>query len=261
VTGDDGCAFFAFLPTGTYTVSLAKAGYVGSQQVVSPSQTASVTAGQTSALTFDFDQAASMTTTFSGLTPATNIKVSVANTALQPNGAFSYAVGTTTLSPLYPFTTGYTVFAGSCTDANPLGLNTTRNRFYPTAAPVPVVIDPAATGTGTAPLYPLSVLAVNTSNVGVSNATVTITSTASTAGGACPGGTPTYNLPNTGSGTPTALGTSSAGVPLGHYTITATSGSKSGTQKIWVKPDGTYAVDTAGNSTTLFVGPVAVTVK
>ena len=49
------------------------------------------------------------------------------------------APATSTTSPsLFPYASGYTVFAGNCTDNNPLGKDTNRNLFYPTAAPVPL---------------------------------------------------------------------------------------------------------------------------
>ena len=53
-----GCAFFAFLPAGSYTVSLGLSGYVDRQGTATPAQTAGVVVGATSSVAFDYDRAA-----------------------------------------------------------------------------------------------------------------------------------------------------------------------------------------------------------
>ena len=63
-TNSDGCAFFAFLTPGTYTVSLNTVGYVNRQSVQNPSQTVGVTVGNVSSVQFDYDQAATLSLTF-----------------------------------------------------------------------------------------------------------------------------------------------------------------------------------------------------
>ena len=77
-------------------------------------------------------------------TPVTGLAMSVANTGLQPYGQCSGAAGNNSLTPLFPYTSGYTVFAGNCTDNNPIGKDTTGNLFYPTAAPVPITVTAGA---------------------------------------------------------------------------------------------------------------------
>jgi len=131
-TTAEGCAFFPFLTPGTYAVSVIQGTGVGDQEVVTPTQNASVSVGQTVSIQFNYDSGATISVTGWSTTPAatpaaTGIPVSVANTGLQPYGQYSYATGLTSLTPLFPYSSGYTVFAGNCTDNNPLGKDTNRN--------------------------------------------------------------------------------------------------------------------------------------
>ena len=62
-TTSDGCAFFAFVPPASYTVSLGAVGYVDRQGNLGPSQVTGVTSGAVSSVAFDYDQAATLTLT------------------------------------------------------------------------------------------------------------------------------------------------------------------------------------------------------
>jgi len=68
VSTADGCAFFAYLDPGTYTVSLNTAGYVGRQGDQPATQPAAVLASQITTLQFDYDRAATLDVTL--LAPA-----------------------------------------------------------------------------------------------------------------------------------------------------------------------------------------------
>jgi prepilin-type N-terminal cleavage/methylation domain-containing protein len=254
VTGDDGCAFFAFLPTGTYNVTATAAGWVNDQELVVPSQSTTVSVGSTKSVVFNLDRAATLNVTgwTSSAPAATGIPVSVANTGLQPNGQYVFPAGTTALTPLFPYSDGYSLFAGSCTDANPLGLNASRNPYYPLADADPLDVAPGGVDSGPVTLYPLAVRVTLSNGTVVNGATVSALAT----GTVCPSGRPTYGLPNSD-----ASGNTTAGVSLGHLTITARSGTKVGTAKVWVKPDGTWAVDGSGNATSKFGGAVTVSVS
>jgi hypothetical protein len=262
-----GCAFFAYLTPGTYTASVIEGTGVGDQEVLTPSQQTSVSVGQTASLLFSYDTAATISSTGWSNSPspaATGLSLSVANTGLQPYGQYSFTSGITSLTPLFPYTSGYVVFAGKCTDNNPLGKDNHGNALYPTASPTPVNVTPGGTTSTTADLYTLSVVVKNTSNVVQPNATVTATDNTSYAtpyAVSCTTGTAnsaaaTIGLVNTDAG-----GNSVTAVPLGHWTITARSGSKVGTVNVWVKPDGVYAVDATGAATTLYSTPVTVVVS
>jgi type II secretory pathway pseudopilin PulG len=265
-TTTEGCAFFAYLNPGSYTAKVTQAGYVNDQEQATPSLTTSVTVGQTQKLQFNFDQAGTIAITgWANPAPiaATSLPVSVANTGLQPYGSYSFPAAATTLTPLFPYASGYSVFAGNCTDNNPLGLDLSRNPFYPSAAPTPVNVAPGATTSTTVPLYSLALSVTDALNLPVNGAPVTATETSGLpnpntvvcTSGVATGSAPTLTL------APTTSGSSVTGVPLGHLTVTAKSGLLQGSVKVWVRPDGVYAVDSSGNATTLYSGPVAVVVR
>jgi Tfp pilus assembly protein PilV len=269
-TTAEGCAFFAFLTPGAYTVKVTAGTGVGDQEVLIPSQSTSVTVGQTSSLTFNYDTAATISITGwtgpSVATPATNIPIGIANTGLQPYSMYSYATGSTSLTPLFPYPSGYTVFAGNCTDNNPNGLDTTRNKFYNNPGTTTVSVSPGGTVTTAVPLYDMPVTVVNSASVPVVGATLTMTETTysnpqpaatpvCTSGGAS-GAAPTLGLVTTGAG-----GLSTTAVPLGHWTISATSGTKHGTAKVWRKVTGLFNVTSTGTSTGSAITTITVTVS
>ncbi len=65
-TGADGCAFFAYEPTGAYTVTLSSGvGKVDGQGSATPSQTVTVKSASTSTVQFVFDTAATLSLTLS----------------------------------------------------------------------------------------------------------------------------------------------------------------------------------------------------
>jgi hypothetical protein len=276
-TTTEGCAFFAFLPVGTYTVTVIEGSGVGDQEVVAPAQTASVSVGQTTSLPFSYDRAGTVNVT--GYTPAapppaTGMRISVANTGLQPSSQYSFPVGTTSLTPLYPYASGYTVFAGNCTDNNPLGKDTNRTLFYPTASPVPLSVPPSGTVATTVPLYAVSVHAQNGALTPVAAGPTTaaeMTGLPVPYSAVCTSGTATSSAAPLTLQTTDAAGNSVTALPLGHFTITVKcnrgaaaclTSNKTGTANIWVQPTGVYGVNVAtGAATTLFAGAVPVTVS
>ncbi len=70
------------------------------------------------------------------------------------------------------------------------------------------------------------------------------------------GSAPTLGLVSTGAG-----GTSTTAVPLGHWTITATSGTKHGTAKVWRRITGVFNVTATGAATGSALATVPVTVS
>ena len=97
------------------------------------------------------------------------MSISVVNPGLQPYGQYSFsAAGDVTTSPsLFPYASGYTVFAGNCTDNNPLGKDNNKNLFYPTAAPVPIAVPPGGSAATTVPLYNVAIHVQNATAVPV----------------------------------------------------------------------------------------------
>jgi Tfp pilus assembly protein PilV len=279
-TSDEGCAYFYGVPVGTYTITVIEGTGIGDQEVALPTQTASVAVGQTASVQFQYDRSATISVPMPTVpAPALNMYVSVANTGLQPYGQFSfspgaYTGGTVVTTPnLFPYASGYTLFAGNCTDNNPLGKDTNRNLFYPTAAPVPITVTPGnnTTAPGPVPLYPVTLHVQNSTAVPVvttptANETTTF---AAPYTAVCTSGTATGTAPTLSLATTNATGDSVTALPLGHFTITAKctkpaapcpAANKVATQNIWVKPDGVYSVLSSGASSTLLTGPIVMVV-
>ncbi len=271
-TTAEGCAYFAFMAAGTYTVTITEGTGVGDQEVVAPVQTASISVGQTASLQFQYDGPGTVVATLPspantpGAPPyATGMSISVANTGLEPYGQFTFAAtGDTTTSPgLFPYASGYTVYAGNCTDNNPLGKDTSRNPFYPTAAPVPVAVPAGGSVANAVPLYTVAAHVNDTGGVAVPAASMTAleTSYAAPYAAVCTSGTATSPAPTLGLVTTDATGDSITAMPLGHWTLEAKSGPKSGSVNVWVMPDGVYAVDGSGAATSKYTGPIVVVVS
>ena len=104
----------------------------------------------------------------------------------------------------------------------------------------------------TVPLYDLPVKVVDGAGNPVAGATLTASETtgypspnnAVCMTGGATGSAPTYGLVSTD-----ATGMSTTAVPLGHLTVRAQSGTKSGTVKIWRTDTGVFGVDSSGNVT------------
>jgi hypothetical protein len=233
--------------------------------VLVPSQATSVTIGQTASLTFNYDTAATINITgWSGstATPATNIPIGIANTSLQPYQQYSYAPGATSLTPVFPYPSGYTVFAGNCTDNNPVGYDATHNKFYNNPGTSTVTVSPGTTSTTTVPLYDLPVTVVNSAGQPVV-ATLTATETTTNPSpytAICTNGGASGSAPTIGLVTTSAAGTSTTAAPLGHWTIKAVSGSKQGTVKIWRRITGVFNVTSGGAATGSAISTITVTV-
>ena len=126
-TNDDGCAFFAFLTPGTYTVSLNSVGYVNRQGVQNPSQSVGVTAGKVSSVQFDYDQVdhavAHVRAERGRHDPDRPRRSALGNTQFQPTGVKTYA-GTglsRSIGSLFPASDGYSGVGGIVLGRRPRG--------------------------------------------------------------------------------------------------------------------------------------------
>jgi len=280
VTGADGCAFFAFVTPGTYTVSALEAGFVSDQELANPSYASVVVAvSQTVSRSFLLDQSSTITASVTASpAPAGGLPLSVDSNKLSLYGFASFPAGTTSLTPLFPYNGGYVPFAGSCSDADPLGKDTSGKAFfYPTAsgaavpvsAVTPVDIGPGMTAATTVQLYPLtlkvqvSVLGVLVLPVGVRLTVIpTVAGNAqlspvwsSSINWVCPTPVATYSPALTVIG-----GLSTTGIGLGHYTIVQASRPTSPLAYVWVEPDGTHLVSTTTGAVAVGASTVTVTV-
>ena len=183
VTSSDGCAFFAYLDPGTYTATFSISGFVDRQGNQPATQSVGVTASRITKVQFDYDEAATLSV--GPVAPSlavipSGIAMTVANSNLTVGTkSFSQAAtgsGTTrSITPLFPYASGYQVWAGDCADADP-ATYTGGSRGAVLAS------NPAGTTTGSANLDAVDVTVRFTTLLGlaVPNATITATHTAGT---------------------------------------------------------------------------------
>jgi Tfp pilus assembly protein PilV len=135
-TNSDGCVLWGYLDSGAYTISFARQGWVDPQGVSNVTKATDVPSMAVSTAAFDYDEAATVRVnvdTKVGTNPpqsATAEHVSVGHSSLAPPGMRVFGSGSPsssyTLSSLFPFTSGYSVYSGNCAGANPVnyGQNT-----------------------------------------------------------------------------------------------------------------------------------------
>jgi prepilin-type N-terminal cleavage/methylation domain-containing protein len=232
-TTSDGCAFFAYLDPGTYTATMSTTGYVDRQGGQPTSQSVGVTASQITRVQFDYDRAATLSVGLvapSGSVIPTGtygISMTVANSNLTV-GYKSYrqsatGSGTTrTIAPLFPYASGYQVWAGDCADADPA--------FYSGGSRGAVLAsNQGATTTGSAALDAVNVIVRKTTTTGSLINGATVSASHGVATGCTSGETLTTSSTTTSGQLLLAL-------PYGIWTISATSGGKTGTASITLDP-------------------------
>jgi prepilin-type N-terminal cleavage/methylation domain-containing protein len=156
-TASDGCAVFAFLPVGSYTVTMTDTGFVNSKNEPAPSYPASVQVGAITRLAVDYDRAATLQVALAApggytLPTPTAVGVVIGHSALLPSGRATYnGTGSSrTISSLFPFSGGYEVWAGTCLDADP--------QFYGGSRPALAAATPGSSTAVSVPLYPVDLL-------------------------------------------------------------------------------------------------------
>jgi prepilin-type N-terminal cleavage/methylation domain-containing protein len=214
-TTSDGCAFFAYLTAGTYTVSLGTANFVDGQGTANPTQSVAVTVGAIASVAFDYDLASALNLTLaadSGGAYPSSVPVTLGNTSLLPLGTkvFSGSGSPRLLSNLFPYLSGYEAWVGDCADADPEGKNGSGVAFYPTGQrAAPIQTTPGSTTLGTVALRTVSVHVQRSSGVPRSGATVTVHHDADNG---CAAGVD-YTLP----GTTDVNGNMTASLPYGRW--------------------------------------------
>lgn len=177
VTNEVGCVLWGYLPTGSYTVTISRPGYVDPTGVAQPTKSVSVVGQATTTLTFDYDAATTITASFdtwngSSWVPTTG---SAFTTVSPTNGrtVFGGATRATTVTSgqLFPVAS-YGVYAGNCAGADPLayGLPSQTVAMTPGVAAQVTLHEP-----------PINLKVVNGASP-VANATVKLTGTASGCG-------------------------------------------------------------------------------
>jgi len=230
-TTSDGCAFFAYLDPGTYTATITTSGYVDRQGNQPATQSVGVTASQITRVQFDYDEAATLSVGLvapSGAVLPTGtygIAMTVANSNLTVGyKSFQQAAtgsGTTrTINPLFPYASGYQVWAGDCADADPAA-------YSGGSRGTVLASNPAATTSGSANLDAVDVV-VKRSGVAVSGAAIQAIHAAGT--GCTSGETLTTTT------TTDSAGKLRLALPYGTWTIRATSGTRTATGSVILDP-------------------------
>jgi type II secretory pathway pseudopilin PulG len=118
-TTAEGCAFFAFVDPGTYTVRLGTPGYVDTLGNSTPSKTTTVTAAAptASAVSFQYDRAASVLLADDRAFPLKTDTITLANDHY-PTRQLSIALSSFP-AKVFPWRDGVGLWAGSCRDAQP----------------------------------------------------------------------------------------------------------------------------------------------
>jgi hypothetical protein len=126
-----GCAIFAYVPAGSYTITLNQAGSVDPAGRTISTKATTVTAGGVSIEPLSYDEASSVTATFDtvsahdGLTTAKATALSGTNSSVPlPGGLRTWGSGPTLKSSIdatgmFPFNDGYGMFAGGCASNDP----------------------------------------------------------------------------------------------------------------------------------------------
>ena len=159
-TDSKGCVVFAALNPSppNYDVSFSRPGWVDNNGVNAVTKPATVIAATTTPLSFLYDEAGTIAVSFETQVganppqPAQAKAVRVENGELQPDQSEAFTVAspqlTVNATPLFPFTSAYTVYAGGCAANNP----TTYLETPPT-----VVVTPGGSHTATARVPALNV--------------------------------------------------------------------------------------------------------
>jgi prepilin-type N-terminal cleavage/methylation domain-containing protein len=246
-TTTDGCAFFPYLEPGTYTATLSTSGYVDRQGNQPATQTVGVTATQISKVQFDYDQAATLSvalTTPAGAAIPSGIALTVANSNLTV-GTKSFqqaATGsgiTRTVTPLFPYASGYQVWTGDCADADPA-------TYSGGSRGAVLASNPAATTTGSAALDAVDLVVKRSNGTLMSGATVVATHAAGTG---CTSGETLTSATTTNSS-----GALRLALPYGTWTIRATVTS-GGTTRTGTAPVTLDPVSTAVPALNVVVSP------
>jgi len=232
-TNSVGCAFFGHLTAGTYDARFSRGGWVNPAGATDVMLTGSAVTGTTSTLSESYAQAARVSVNFgtineSGNTVTAQHRVATfGNPGLPQPGTRSFPVQnpqeTIDATGLFPFTSGYGVYAGSCASASPANYSQDYWSNYPGYA---------TTGPGSATavtvIVPTIRAAVRRGGVVVSGARVVVRAT----GAGC---TDSATL------TTDSRGFVDVPMPFGPYSVCA----DNGTRRLTVNVNNTVATGTS----------------
>jgi Tfp pilus assembly protein PilV len=229
-TDETGCANFADLPAGNYTMTTDATGFVDTNGAYSPwSQSVGVKASSTVTVGLRYDLPGTVPVKFvyrkgsSEEFPPAYADSIVAYNAEMSKGAQTFGtpggtrVSGITAGPLFPFKAADTIYAGSCESNNP---NPSSESNPPGAAAMATVIVPA--GEAAAPVQlqlPALNLTVSYNGTVYTGAKVTVTDTKCKSGGSYVKRTYTTNA--NGNPSSSTAGPAEPGLPWGKYNVCA----------------------------------------
>lgn len=247
-TDANGCAFFPFLTAGAYTVSLPSSlnpGYVDNSNNPNPSVSATVTLGNTTSVQFAYDKGAYLSlgdpnseqlAITSGLTAA-NSQLALggsSNVTQSSNPSNNLLWG-----PLFPFSSGYQIWLGSCYTLNAVPP-------YPALSSTPITsVTPGGT-TAISPAYATATVTATINGSPATGDTIQAIPVANTSGTPCATSTP-MSLGQIGASPSTASSVTSY-LPLGYFELQA------------VDSNNTVVIPPSSPVSILGGGPIAFTI-
>ena len=127
-TDANGCVIFASVEPGEYSVTTYQAGYVeknGNSEPPAGERLATIINGSTTKKEFEFGQAGAIKVSWAG--GASSDRFVAFNTSMTTFRAFgtaeTYSTAVTSPTTVFPFTSAYTVYAGSCESDDPHVIN------------------------------------------------------------------------------------------------------------------------------------------
>lgn len=227
-TGSNGCAIFGNLPAGNYTLTPTSSGLVDRDGDPPQPIATSVVALSTNTVVLQYDTPGSVQISFQTrvggtLVPSSADSIVAFNTGMTDAKAFGQ-IGTAAASqeatPLFPFASPDTFYAGNCTDNNP---NPDDDPGAPAAAAMAnVTVTPGGSQSATIELPALHLQALSGTDAGnpgspLQNARVTITDLNCTDGG---------NPVKRTFATDAAGGLADPGLPAGVYDVCVDDGTR-----------------------------------
>lgn len=254
VTSDNGCVIFGNLPAGNYTLNTTAPGMVDKDGKAPVATATSVVALSTNTLALQLDRPGGLDLSFTtrrgsgALIPSSAKSIVVFNTGMTSAAVFSVPSrqATVNASPLFPFSSPDTAYAGACTGDNPNPSGSPTGAGRPATAAVQILADSTVPATIQLPALNLTVYSGSSaSSPGsvLSNANVVLTdATCRTAGT-----TVIHRLTTNSSGQ-----LADPGLPWSVYDVCVSNGTKaSTTTNVSVKNL------TSGTNLTVYMGAAA----
>jgi Tfp pilus assembly protein PilV len=248
-TNSVGCAFFPLLAAGTYQAAFSAGDLVDTSGASNVTLVGSVVSGATTTLSDSLGQAAQASVSFdtkvgaTAAVPAQSTNVTIVNAGMPSPGSktstFATLQTTIPLAQLFPFTSGYGAYAGTCSAANPTQYNASYYTQNPSrylnvtggAAGSVTVREPALNVTvqrGGNPYAGAHVVVVATASGCTDRVVMASSSTGQLVNGAAP-----YQAP---------------AMPFGTYSVCADDGSRGATVAVSnTDPSGAQAANTVVN--------------